>query len=103
MVTPISAISAQALGAAAAFDKSAGASAAGAPVKSFSDVLQAGAADAAQAVRRSEEMSAAAIHDKASLQEVVQSVVQAEMAVESVVAVRNKLIEAFQEIYRMPI
>ena len=70
---------------------------------SFADALQAAASRSVDAVRQSEAASLAAAGGDASLQDVVHSVMSAEMAVESVVAVRNRMIEAYQEIMRMPI
>ena len=44
-----------------------------------------------------------AVRGDASMQDVVQATIAAELAVESAVSVRNKIIESYQEIMRMPI
>lgn len=66
----------------------------------FIDRQIAGAVDT---VRRSERVSLAAIAGKASTQEVVQSVIAAEMTIQTVVAIRDKMVQAYQDIMRMPI
>jgi flagellar hook-basal body complex protein FliE len=48
-------------------------------------------------------MTVGAMHGKVSLQEVVGATMKAEMAVETAISVRNKMIEAYQEIMRMPV
>ena len=70
---------------------------------SFADALKNAAATSVSAVKQSEATAMNAMHGGASMQEVVQATVAAELAVESAVAVRNKMIESYQEIMRMPI
>ncbi len=53
--------------------------------------------------RQSEQMSASAIAGKADIRDVVAAVNNAEMTLETVVAVRDKVINAYNEIMRMPI
>ena len=50
-----------------------------------------------------ERMSMAAIAGKADLNEVVTAVAEAEIALQAAVTIRNKVIEAYKEIARMPI
>ena len=73
------------------------------PTVSFGDALKATAMQQIETVQASEQMTMAAMHGQASLQEVVEATVKAELAVETALAVRNKMIEAYQEIMRMPI
>jgi flagellar hook-basal body complex protein FliE len=73
------------------------------PNVSFVDALKSTAMDQVQTVQQSETMSMNAMHGRASLQEVVQATVKAELAVETALAIRNKMIESYQEIMRMPI
>lgn len=73
------------------------------PNVSFVDALKSTAMDQVQTVQQSEALSMAAMHGRASLQEVVQATVKAELAVETALAIRNKMIESYQEIMRMPI
>lgn len=59
--------------------------------------------DAGDAVRRSEAVSRQSVTGKADLVDVVQAVNQAEVALDSVVAVRDRVIGAYQDIMRMQI
>lgn len=74
-----------------------------APAVSFTDALKSTAMQQVQTVQQSEQMSMAALHGQASLQDVVQATVKAELAVETAIAIRNKMIESYQEIMRMPV
>ncbi len=70
---------------------------------SFSQVLQGAIGDAIQASRQSEGMMAAHASGKAELIDVVTAVSSAEASLETVMAVRDQVIQAYQEIMRMPI
>lgn len=70
---------------------------------SFEEFMKAGVTEAMETVAKGETVSAAAMRGKASVQEVVQSVMAADMTVQSVVAVRDRLVSAYQEILRMPV
>ena len=70
---------------------------------SFAETLKAAAGNSVEAIKNSEATAMSAMQGGAGLQDVVQATVAAELAVESAVAVRNKLIESYQEIMRMPI
>ncbi|GGY50849.1 flagellar hook-basal body complex protein FliE [Parvularcula lutaonensis] len=74
-----------------------------APAMSFTEALKSTAMQQVQTVQQSEQASMAAMHGQASLQEVVQATVKAELAVETALAIRNKMIESYQEIMRMPV
>ncbi|MEX6723650.1 flagellar hook-basal body complex protein FliE [Parapedomonas caeni] len=58
---------------------------------------------AVDATKHSEVMAARSVAGKADLVDVVTAVNSAEMAVETLVAVRDRVISAYQEIMRMPI
>ncbi|MGK2286232.1 flagellar hook-basal body complex protein FliE [Pedomonas sp. V897] len=75
----------------------------GAPNASFGDMLGEMFTNAVEASRNSEAMAAQSIQGKADLIDVVTAVNNAEMAVETLVAVRDRVISAYQEIMRMPI
>jgi flagellar hook-basal body complex protein FliE len=75
----------------------------GAPTMSFTQAMKSAAMEQVQTVQNSEAMTMGAMHGKASLQDVVGATVKAELAVETAMAVRNKMIEAYQEIMRMPV
>ena len=70
---------------------------------SFTEAMKSMATQTVGDVQNSEAMSMAAMHGKASLQDVVQAAVKAEVAVETAISIRNKVIESYQEIMRMPI
>lgn len=54
-------------------------------------------------LKESERVSMSAVAGKASAQEVVRSVLAAEMTVQSVVAIRDKMVQAYQEIMRITV
>ena len=54
-------------------------------------------------VRHGEETAKAALTGDADPHALVAALAQSELAVETVVAVRNKVVEAYQEILRMPV
>jgi flagellar hook-basal body complex protein FliE len=61
------------------------------------------AIDFAETLARSEELSKAAMVGDADPHALVQALAQTELAVEAAVTVRNKVVEAYQEILRMPV
>ncbi len=64
----------------------------GGAVKNFADTLQQG-----------EQTAMAAMSGDADPHALVQALVQTELAVEAAITVRNKVVEAYQEILRMPV
>lgn len=70
---------------------------------SFSDFLQQKASEALETVKSGETTSARAVTGEADLTDVVQAVTAAELTLQTVVAVRDRLISAYQDIMRMPI
>lgn len=70
---------------------------------SFGDMLAKATDQAIGLQRKSEQMSAAAVVGKADLTDVVSAVTNAEVTLQSVMAVRDKVVNAYQEIMRMPI
>lgn len=73
-----------------------GSGAAGAAIRSA-------AADFAETLRQGEQMAKASMVGDADPHMLVQALTQTELAVETAIAVRNKVVEAYQEILRMPI
>ncbi|MGE4280336.1 MAG: flagellar hook-basal body complex protein FliE [Magnetospirillum sp.] len=74
-----------------------------APGSDFASVLKDAAKVSMGALKEGESQSAAAIAGKADIREVVAAVNNAEMTLETVVAVRDKVINAYKEILQMPI
>lgn len=56
-----------------------------------------------QTIRNGEETALAAMTGRADPHALVEALAQTELAVETAVTVRNKVVEAYQEILRMPI
>lgn len=69
----------------------------------FADALRTATASAVEALRGGEAQTLEAAAGKADINEVVIAVSQAEIALQTVVAVRDRVIQAYQEILRMPI
>jgi flagellar hook-basal body complex protein FliE len=69
----------------------------------FADMVRDVAESAIEAGENAERLSAAAIQDKAELTEVVTAITNAEVTLQTVVAVRDRIISAYQQILRMPI
>lgn len=65
----------------------------------FGDLAQ----DFAATLRQSDQTAMAAMTSGADPHTLVQSLAQTELAVETAVTVRNKVVEAYQEILRMPV
>ncbi|SFJ61632.1 flagellar hook-basal body complex protein FliE [Celeribacter neptunius] len=61
------------------------------------------AASFAETLQQGEEVAQAAMSGKADSQSLVQALAQTELAVETAVTVRDKVVEAYQEILRMPV
>jgi flagellar hook-basal body complex protein FliE len=59
--------------------------------------------DFATTLKQSEQISQAAMTGQADPHALVQALAQTELAVETAVIVRNKVVEAYQEILRMPV
>jgi flagellar hook-basal body complex protein FliE len=75
----------------------------GSPLPSFGAMLEQTMSDAIAAGHRGEAAATEAAAGKASLQAVVEAVNAAELSLQTVVAVRDRMIAAYQEILRMPI
>ena len=73
------------------------------PGSDFAAVLKDATKVAVGTMKEAEAQSAAAIAGKADIREVVAAVTNAEMTLETVVTVRDKVINAYNEIMRMPI
>lgn len=71
--------------------------------ESFGDVLKNAAIKSIQTLRAGEAASARAVSGEATLPEVVQAITASEMTLQTVVAVRDRLVGAYQEIMRMPV
>jgi flagellar hook-basal body complex protein FliE len=83
---------------------SGGAATAAATGPSFGSVLQGLVSNAVEASQQSATLTlAAAQGDSVPLQDVIQAVSKAELTLQTLVSVRDKAVEAYQEIARMPV
>jgi flagellar hook-basal body complex protein FliE len=73
------------------------------PQADFAQTLASMAADAIATIKAGETTAMAGMKGQASLQQVVQAVMQAEQTLQTVVAVRDKVVGAYLEISRMQI
>ncbi len=69
----------------------------------FGAILKDTIADTIDSVKGAENISIKAVANQANITDVVTAVANAEMALESVVAVRDRVVQAYQNILRMPI
>ena len=70
---------------------------------SFSQVLEQISGDAVNTLRGAEATSIAAMQGQASTLEVVEAIKSAEQALQTATAVRDKVVQAYQEVSRMAI
>jgi flagellar hook-basal body complex protein FliE len=70
---------------------------------SFADLLKQAGGDAMGALKQGEAQSLQAVTGKADVTAVTAAVNNAELALQAVVAVRDKVIAAYQDISKMPI
>jgi flagellar hook-basal body complex protein FliE len=69
----------------------------------FADILKSAMTDAMKASKNAETQMAAQVQGKAQLVDVVTAVSSAQSSLETVLAIRDQVIGAYQEIMRMPI
>lgn len=73
------------------------------PAAPAGEALQSMARDFVQALEQSEATATSAMIGDADPHALVQALAQTELAVETAVTVRDKVVEAYQEILRMPV
>src|ERR1700754_2359004 len=73
------------------------------PGGNFSDFLSGALKDSITTMRQGEQAASQQVQGKANLVDVVQSVNAAEITLDTVVAVRDKVVAAYQSIMNMPI
>lgn len=69
----------------------------------FASLVKNAIHEAARIGKTAETASIAAVNDRADLSKVVTAVAEAELALQTVVTIRDRVIEAYREIMRMPI
>ncbi len=80
--------------------ESTGASAGG---STFADLVKTAAGSAMETATAGEAASIAALQGRADISEVVTAVAEAELTLQTVIAVRDKALDAYHDIIRMPI
>lgn len=105
MAAPLSTVGVNAYMQAAKMALSPGDAQAGAtaPGGSFGDLLSGVLQDATSTGRVAEQKATGAVQGQGDLVDVVTAISSAEMSLETVVAIRDKVIAAYQDIMRMPI
>jgi flagellar hook-basal body complex protein FliE len=73
------------------------------PDQGFGAMLKDAIGSVIESGRKSDGQTAAMVNGKADMVDVVTAVSQTEVAVEALVSVRDKVIQAYEEIMRMPI
>lgn len=68
----------------------------------FASLVKGAIREAAKIGRESEQLSMKAIENKADLSQVVAAVAEAEVTLQTVVHVRDKVLDSYKEILRMP-
>jgi len=68
----------------------------------FADLVKNAIQEAAKIGQRSEQISIAGINDRADVNQVVTAMAEAELTLQTVVTVRDKVLDAYKEILRMP-
>jgi flagellar hook-basal body complex protein FliE len=69
----------------------------------FAGMVKSAIEDTASALKKSEALSTQALVNPADLGQVVAAVASAEVTLQTVVAVRDRVVQAYQDILRMPI
>jgi flagellar hook-basal body complex protein FliE len=70
---------------------------------SFADALTAASGEMAEALRAGEAAAQQALTGQGDVQSVVEALTSTELALQTAVAVRDRVVEAYQEVLRMPI
>ncbi|MDT1060352.1 flagellar hook-basal body complex protein FliE [Paracoccus sp. CPCC 101403] len=74
-----------------------------APAEGLPQGVSAAATDFARVMEDVDQQATGAMTGGSDSQRLVQSIAQAEIALETAVAIRDKVVEAYQEILRMPV
>ncbi len=91
------------IGGSGAGGATAGATATGAGTGDFSNLLETALKDGIGQMKQGETMAARQVAGQANIVDVVGAVNQAEITLDTVVAVRDKVVQAYQSIMNMPI
>lgn len=73
------------------------------PDTSFANVLSAAVSDVTETVRAADKSAVAGLKGEISTQQIVEATMELETSLRVAVSVRDKVVQAYQEILRMPI
>jgi flagellar hook-basal body complex protein FliE len=73
------------------------------PKTSFSDLVRDAGADAVQTIREADVALQDGLQGKISTQQMIEATLEAEATLSQVVGLRDKLVQAYQEVLRMPV
>ena len=73
------------------------------PVRTAGEAFQTAAVDFMETLRQGEETVKAGLAGRAEPQAVVEALAATELAVQTAISIRDKVVEAYQEILRMPV
>ncbi len=68
----------------------------------FADLVKGAIEEAKKIGEKSEQLSIAGIADRADIGQVITAVAEAEITIQTVVTIRDKVLEAYKDILRMP-
>ena len=74
-----------------------------APKTSFSDMVREAGGNAVQTIREADVALQDGLSGKISTQQMIEATLEAEATLSQVVGIRDKLVQAYQEVLRMPI
>ncbi len=74
----------------------------GASGSDFANLVKGAIEEAKKIGERSEQLSIAGITDRADIGQVITAVAEAEITIQTVVTIRDKVLEAYKDIIRMP-
>ena len=69
----------------------------------FADLVKSAIKEAVKIGEESERLSIEGIRDRADLNQVITAVAEAELTLQTVISIRDKVVDAYKEIIRMPI
>lgn len=69
----------------------------------FADLVKGAIREAVELGKKSEQMSLSAVNGQANLNDVVTAIAEADVALKTVITIRDKVIDSYQQIIRMPI
>ncbi len=73
------------------------------PETGFAETLARAAQEITETIQRGEQVAESAVSGRGDVQSVVEALTSTELALQTAVAVRDRVVEAYQDILRMPV